>query len=150
MKAYLSMLVVVCAIATGACKQEMQNQEAVKGQESNTDSMQTVIDSVRNDDTGSMSFLSYDEPPVLLHSSPAVYPAEFRKTGIQGNVILNVEVLQDGSVGMVSVRNSLLKGVGALDDVAMNTVKQWKYQAALKDNQPVAANIIQIVEFKLK
>ncbi|PKN79383.1 MAG: hypothetical protein CVU48_05460 [Candidatus Cloacimonetes bacterium HGW-Cloacimonetes-1] len=149
MKAYLSLLLALCALAGVACRQAVPNAEDINMQSSNADSVHAIIDTASTDESGSFSFLSFDEPPVLLQSTPAVYPPNSRKTGIQGNVILNVEVLPDGTVGEMSVRGSLQRGKGALDEVAMATVKQWKYQPALKDTTPVAAKIVQIVEFKL-
>ncbi|MDD2230625.1 MAG: TonB family protein, partial [Candidatus Cloacimonetes bacterium] len=42
--------------------------------------------------------MPFDDPPLPIGSINPVYPEFARKNGIQGTVVLEVEVLKDGSV----------------------------------------------------
>jgi protein TonB len=69
------------------------------------------------------------------------YPQEARLKGYEGEVILKVEVLADGRVGQIEVKNS--SGFEVLDRSALATVKQWKFVPAKQGekNIPLWVNI---------
>ena len=56
------------------------------------------------------------------------YPMVARRMGWQGKVILNVEVLAEGTCGALSVFHS--SGHEVLDNAAMNAVKTWHFTPA--------------------
>jgi len=56
------------------------------------------------------------------------YPMVARRMGWQGKVILNVEVLAEGTCGALSVFHS--SGHEVLDNAAMNAVKTWRFTPA--------------------
>ena len=53
------------------------------------------------------------------------YPLSARRAGLQGTVMLYVEVLADGSCGKINVLKS--SGYRVLDDNALETVKTWQF-----------------------
>jgi protein TonB len=59
-----------------------------------------------------------------------VYPLEARQKEYQGEVLLKVEVLQNGRVGEVEVEKS--SGYEVLDQSALATVKKWRFIPAKK------------------
>lgn len=63
-----------------------------------------------------------------LHNPRPNYPMVARRMGWEGRVILNVEVLAEGSCGAVVVYRS--SGHEVLDNAAMNTVKTWRFTPA--------------------
>lgn len=63
-----------------------------------------------------------------LHNPRPNYPMVARRMGWQGRVILNVEVLAEGSCGEVVLLRS--SGHEVLDNAAMNTVKSWRFAPA--------------------
>ncbi len=63
-----------------------------------------------------------------LHNPHPVYPMVARRMGWEGRVILNVEVLAEGSCGAVVVYRS--SGHEVLDNAAINTVKTWRFTPA--------------------
>ncbi|MBI5660270.1 MAG: TonB family protein [Nitrosomonadales bacterium] len=65
------------------------------------------------------SYLNNPRPP---------YPFAARRMGLQGKVILNVEVLAEGLCGQISVHQS--SGHEMLDNAALQTVKTWKFAPA--------------------
>ena len=60
----------------------------------------------------------------LIRKVDPEYPAEAKARGVQGPVVLDVEVLHDGSVGTVVV----VSGDPLLAQSAIDAVKQWRYQ----------------------
>ena len=81
-------------------------------------------------------------PPRVVRTVKAVYTSEARRAGIEGTVLVDATVLDDGSVGEdVNVIRSLDTKFG-LDDEAVKASKQWKFRPATKDGKPVAAHVI--------
>ena len=87
------------------------------------------------------------EPPRLLHEVKAEYTEDARRRGITGDVLLEIVVRRDGSVGEVR----MLQGLGAgLDERATNAVKQWRFDAARRKGVPVDVLVEVAVEFTLR
>lgn len=63
-----------------------------------------------------------------LNNPQPVYPMLARRMGWRGKVILNVEVLADGRCGGVQVFQS--SGHRILDDVALDSVRNWRFVPA--------------------
>ena len=55
--------------------------------------------------------------------------------GLQGKVILNVEVLAEGISGQINVHQS--SGHQMLDNAAVQTVKTWKFVPARRGMQAI-------------
>jgi protein TonB len=83
-------------------------------------------------------FVAYEDPPEVISKVIPEYPDFAKKSGLQGDVYLDVEVLADGSVGAIEVKESLQPGPGGLDEAAVKAVRQWKFQPARSNGQPVA------------
>jgi TonB family protein len=69
----------------------------------------------------------------LIHQVKPEYPPEARAKGIQGPVVLDVQVQGDGRVGTVKV----VSGDPVLSEAAVRAVKQWVYQPFSVDRKPV-------------
>jgi hypothetical protein len=64
------------------------------------DAITEVLEGDRLPPTSSTSrFVIFEEPPVPVRQVPPRYPRMLRRSGIQGQVVLNVEVLETGKVG---------------------------------------------------
>ena len=106
---------------------------------------------VNTEDVQNVQPLIYESPPKVLTSIPPLYPKKFQKYGIEGEVILAVEILLDGSVGKIGVEKSLLTGVGGLDEAAIEAVKQWKFTPAKdEEGKPVTSWATFPIIFQLK
>ena len=92
----------------------------------------------------------YEDAPFAIKTAPAEYTTFAKNTGIEGDVILQVEVFTDGSVGDIEILKSLMSGLGGLDDVAVNSVRQWEFSPAKIGGKPVACWVIFPVSFSLK
>ena len=87
------------------------------------------------------------EPPRLLHEVKAEYTDDARRRGITGDVVLEIVVRRDGSVGDVRI----LQGRGAgLDQRAVAAVRQWKFSPARRRGEPVDVIVEVAVEFTLR
>ncbi len=87
------------------------------------------------------------EPPRLLREVKAEYTEDARRRGITGDVLLEIVVRRDGSVGEVHV----LQGLGAgLDERATRAGKQWRFDAARRTGVPVDVLVEVAVEFTLR
>jgi protein TonB len=87
--------------------------------------------------------------PRLKHEVKAEYTQEAKDAGIQGTVMLDTEVLADGTVGDVKVKQSLDTKYG-LDQQAVNAVKQWTFEPGTKDGKPVPVRVDIEMTFTLK
>jgi TonB family protein len=86
-------------------------------------------------------------PPRLLKEVKALYTDDARRRGITGDVLLEIVVMRDGSVGNVSV----MRGLGAgLDQRAMEAVRQWRFSPAHRQGEPVDVIVEVAVEFSLR
>ena len=74
------------------------------------------------------------------------YSEEARKAKYQGTCVLWLIVGPDGRPRDIHVARSL--GLG-LDEKAIEAVKQWKFEPAMKDGKPVAVQINVEVGFRL-
>jgi TonB family protein len=87
------------------------------------------------------------DPPRLLREVKAEYTEEARRRGITGDVVLEIVVRRDGSVGDITV----LQGRGAgLDQRAVAAVRQWKFSPARRRGEPVDVLVEVAVEFTLR
>jgi periplasmic protein TonB len=84
--------------------------------------------------------------PRAIYSPDPDYSEEARKAKWQGTVVLWIIVGPDGRTRDVRVVRSL--GLG-LDEKAIEAVKQWKFEPARKDGQPVAVQVNVEVNFRL-
>lgn len=87
------------------------------------------------------------EPPRVVEEVSPDYTEEARRRSIQGDVVLELIVEDDGSVGRVR----LLKGLGfGLDERAMQAVRQWRFVPAHRLGTPVAVVVEVAVAFRLR
>ena len=87
------------------------------------------------------------DPPTLVREVRPIYTDEARRQRIQGDVILEIVVRSDGSVGSIRVRRSL---GGGLDQRAIEAVRQWRFNPARRHGTPVDVAVEVAVEFKLR
>jgi len=71
---------------------------------------------------------SPDYSVVWLHNNPPRYPHAARRRGLEGRVVLHVEVLAAGSCGHIELLQS--SGHEILDEAAIKAVKHWRFVPA--------------------
>ena len=85
--------------------------------------------------------------PVLTREVRATYTDEARRRTIEGDVILEIVVRRDGSVGQIRVVRSL--GAG-LEQRAIDAVRQWRFTPSRRHGEAVDVMVEVAVEFKLR
>ena len=86
-------------------------------------------------------------PPELLREVRPEYTEEARRASVEGDVVLEIVVRSDGSVGDVKI----VQGLGAgLDRRAIDAVRQWRFSPAKRFGAPVDVLVEVAVEFKLR
>lgn len=87
------------------------------------------------------------DPPRLVREVKAQYTEDARRKGVTGNVVLEIVIKSDGSVGDVKV----LRGLGyGLEDRAIAAVRTWKFSPARRQGTPVDVIVEVEVEFSLR
>jgi protein TonB len=81
----------------------------------------------------------------LTHRVDPVYPAEGRVQRLEGAVVLDALVGEDGRVKQVQVTS----GPPTLAKAAMDAVRQWKYEPYLLNGRPVALHNQITIQFRL-
>lgn len=81
----------------------------------------------------------------LIHRVEPEYPSGARTQRIQGSVVLDVQVLGDGTIGNISI----VKGNPVLAEAAVQAVRQWKYQPYVLDGRSVESQTRVTINFSL-
>lgn len=75
------------------------------------------------------------------------YPESAKKNGIQGTVVISAEIDENGNV----TNTKILEGIyPECDEVAVNAIKQVKFNPAIRNNLPVKSEVVIPVSFKLE
>ncbi len=85
------------------------------------------------------------KPVKIFHPKPP-YTEEARQARIQGTIVLQLVVLEDGSVTGVKVLRGLPRG---LEQSAIDTVRTWRFEPGTKEGKPVPVQIFLNVNFSL-
>jgi protein TonB len=85
--------------------------------------------------------------PTILHEVKPDYTEDGRRRNLEGDVVLEIVVRSDGTVGNVK----LLQGLGSgLDQRATDAVRQWRFSPARRYGTPVDVIVEVSMEFKLR
>jgi len=86
-------------------------------------------------------------PPRLLREVKPDYTEEARRRDVEGEVILEIVVRRDGSVGDIRLVDGLGSG---LDERAIAAVRQWRFAPAQRRGAAVDVLVEVAVEFRLR
>lgn len=86
--------------------------------------------------------------PKYAENPKPIYPQEARRKGIEGEVMLKVEVLSNGRVGQIEVKSS--SGYELLDRSALATVKQWRFVPAKRGEKTIPLWVNVPIKFQLQ
>jgi periplasmic protein TonB len=87
------------------------------------------------------------DPPRLLREVRAEYSDAARRANLEGEVVMEIVIRRDGTVGDVKI----LKGLGLdLNDRATQAVRQWRFAPARLKGTPVDVVVEVAVEFRLR
>lgn len=83
-----------------------------------------------------------------LNNPAPEYPAQAKRRGIEGSVVLGVVVGKEGTAKSVIITES--SGFVMLDNSAKNTVALWKFVPAKRGNETVEARVMIPIDFRLE
>jgi TonB family protein len=87
------------------------------------------------------------QPAKLVKMVRPAYPEDLKSKGVAGLVTLEAVLLKDGTLGNI-------RSIGAVDPglagAAVETVRQWRYQPALLNGEPVEIAATIQLEYELK
>lgn len=82
-----------------------------------------------------------------LNNPAPAYPSAARRLGLEGTVLLRVQVSASGAPQQVEIVQS--SGIALLDEAALNAVKNWSFIPARRGDEPTAAAVEVPVRFRL-
>lgn len=86
--------------------------------------------------------------PRYAENPKPLYPKEAKRKGYQGEVLLRVEVLSNGTVGEIEVKRS--SGYEILDRSALTAVKEWKFVPAKRGETTIPVWVHIPIAFQLR
>lgn len=86
------------------------------------------------------------QSPRRLSAVEPVYPVLARRSGIEGNVVIQADIDATGKIAGMKV----VSGPAPLQQAALDALRQWKYVPGLLNGQPIASRITVTVQFRLK
>ncbi|MGH9641450.1 MAG: TonB family protein [Terriglobales bacterium] len=81
----------------------------------------------------------------LIHRVPPVYPVQAKSLRVEGKVVLDAMVMEDGTVGDLKI----VQGAPTLAASAVEAVKQWRYKPFVLDGKVVKSSMRIVVDFRL-
>lgn len=82
-------------------------------------------------------------PPIRIKEVPPVYPAIAKSAQVQGDVVIEATIDEEGKVADARV----VKSVPMLDQAALDAVRQWEYQPSLLNGVPTPVVMTVTVKF---
>lgn len=90
------------------------------------------------------------EPPVVTNpESPVSYPPALYEAGVEGSVVLQLFVNEDGEIVPDSSRIAEGSGHVELDSAALAGVSAMRFAPARRNGSPVSTSFLQPVYFRL-
>jgi TonB family protein len=88
------------------------------------------------------------QPVRLLQQTEPEYPPELQQLGIQGTVVIRAVISTDGRVLSPKVVNTDIDP--RLAQLALDAVKQWRYQPSLLNGEPIENTTTLTIDFTLE
>ncbi|HAV64238.1 MAG TPA: hypothetical protein DCY13_17960 [Verrucomicrobiales bacterium] len=86
-----------------------------------------------------------DKPPAATMVIPPRYPRELERQQLEGTVVLVFVLDEKGRVKEPRIENSTHNG---FEQPALEAVRQWMFEPAVKDGQAVRARVRQSIRFR--
>lgn len=106
-----------------------------------------IADSARTASTSAPAGPEVVPARVLDNPRPA-YPRQARRRGLEGQVVLEVQVLPDGHPGQIEVVAG--SGHSILDRAALAALRDWRFEPAREGGRAVSATLRVPVHFQLR
>lgn len=101
----------------------------------------------REASTKAPKVLADRDATVVARVQPA-YPPEAARVKAEGSVVVKVDVAADGIPANVTLAKR--SGERALDEAALEAVRQWRFEPAIRNGKPVASTVEVPVDFTMQ
>jgi len=91
---------------------------------------------------------AFDTPPTVIESVAPVYPDEARRDELEGRVVLQARIDDEGEVVAVEVDGADAHPL--LVEAATEAMWKWRFEPARKEGKPVATKVLVPFNFALK
>lgn len=88
-----------------------------------------------------------DQNPISIVKNPPIYPIRAKMRRIEGKVVLQFVVDENGAVRGLSVVESTPRGI--FESAARRAVERWRFKPGIKDGRTVAVRVQQKLKFRL-
>lgn len=95
--------------------------------------------------TGPVPVHDFDRPPRILRQTRPAYPQEAFVKKVEGTVVLEIVIDENGRVA----RARVVQSIPLLDAAALETVRQWVFVPAYRKGKPVASVASAPVSFRI-
>jgi len=93
-------------------------------------------------------FMAWEEPPQLIKMVTPEYPEIARKAGVEGRVVMQIVVDEQGNVLEAVVIFAQPSGI--FEEAAIKAILQWKFKPAKQRDKAIKVRMGQVMEFSLK
>ena len=88
-------------------------------------------------------YVPVDQPAEAISKVDPIYPEDAKQAGIEGTIVVQALVIEDGSVEECRA----VPSIPALEDAAVACVRQWHFKPAMIGGKPVAVWVTVPVRF---
>lgn len=113
-----------------------------EGQVKKNPEIEKMLDFTRNNYPDNVN------PPELLEFQLPVYPKNLRERDIEGKIILKVLINKEGKVQEIQIFES--SGYKMFDHIAIESVWQWRFKPAKKEDRPGESWVLIPINFQIK
>lgn len=101
----------------------------------------------RKGSSGIVSLPAFETPPAIKKLVKPSYTAVARELGIEGTVIVELVIAEDGR----AIEGKIIRGLGyGLDEVTLNSLMNSEFEPAKVNGNPVLSRVVVPVRFELK
>ncbi len=93
-------------------------------------------------------FMAWEEAPQLIKMVTPEYPEIARKAGVEGQVIMQIVVDEEGNVLQADV--VFAQPAGIFEEAAVKAMLQWKFKPAKQRDKAIKVRMGQRMDFSLK
>lgn len=137
-------LLVLVPVMIAACSKQQVPTATVLEAEALDDEMATAT----VDTTATPVFLAWEDPPKAIKRVMPQYPKEALQDGVEGRVILNIVVDENGVVQDATVVTADPPGI--FDQAAIDAMKQWAFEPARQAGQAIKVRLAYPIQFTLE
>ena len=94
-------------------------------------------------------FPNKELPEPIIYVAP-VYPEKAHTDKIEADIILDLEIMEDGSVGQIFLISASIDTTRGFEKSALDAVQQWVFESVTIDEEPVKTRLLYPIRFRIE